>query len=136
MCSRRVDAFKLWVAIQRYGADGLGQLYDRLCETTRYMWGSIQERRDFEALHDPESNILCFRFVGDGKLTEAAEDEVNRELRERYNHSGEGWITGTVIDGRRVLRVTVMNPRTSSADIDDVLNGLATLGREMVKELS
>ena len=33
-CSRRGDALKLWVAWQRYGTDGLGALYDHLCETT------------------------------------------------------------------------------------------------------
>ena len=31
-CSRRADVLKLWVALQRYGAEGIGALYDRLCE--------------------------------------------------------------------------------------------------------
>jgi L-2,4-diaminobutyrate decarboxylase len=31
MCSRRVDALKVWVTLQRYGASGLGALYDHLC---------------------------------------------------------------------------------------------------------
>jgi L-2,4-diaminobutyrate decarboxylase len=136
MCSRRVDAFKVWVALQRYGADGLGQLYDRLCDTTRYMWGAIQERSDFETMHEPECNILCFRYLGDRTLGDAKLDELNRELRDRYNRSGEGWITATNLDGRPVLRVTIMNPRTSTADVDDVLGGLATLGGEMIKEFS
>ena len=30
-CSRRIDALKVWVAIQRYGASGLGALYEHLC---------------------------------------------------------------------------------------------------------
>ena len=34
-CSRRADALKVWVALQRYGADGIGALYDRLCDTAR-----------------------------------------------------------------------------------------------------
>jgi L-2,4-diaminobutyrate decarboxylase len=50
-------------------------------------------------------------------------------LRERYNRSGEGWITATNLAGRRVLRVTVMNPRTTTADIRDLLDGLAAVGR-------
>ena len=33
-CSRRGDALKLWVAWQRHGTEGLGALYDHLCETT------------------------------------------------------------------------------------------------------
>ena len=32
LCSRRADALKLWVALQRYGAAGFGALYDHLCD--------------------------------------------------------------------------------------------------------
>jgi L-2,4-diaminobutyrate decarboxylase len=128
LCSHRADVFKLWVALQRYGADALGELYDHLCNNARLVWEAIAERPDFEAMHEPESNILCFRYVGNGSLNDEALDQLNRELRERYNLSGEGWITGTNLDGRRVLRVTMMNPRTTPGDIQDVLNGLAELG--------
>jgi L-2,4-diaminobutyrate decarboxylase len=132
LCSRRVDAFKLWVALQRYGAVGIGQLYDHLCDTARAMWEAVQERDDFVALHEPESNILCFRYLGDGRRDDAALDTINREMRERYNRSGEGWITATNLDGRRVLRVTVMNPRTTAGDMRDVLAGLADVGRALL----
>jgi len=133
MCSRRVDAFKLWVTLQRYGVDGLGQLYDRLCEMTRTLWGAVQERSDFEAMHEPEGNILCFRFVGDRSPGDEKLDELNRLLRQRYNQSGDGWITATNLDGRGVLRVTIMNPRTQDIDLFAILDGLAKLGREMIR---
>lgn len=95
LCSHRADVFKLWVALQRYGADALGELYDHLCHTVHLMWDALAERPEFEALHEPESNILCFRYIGDGARNEEELDRLNRELRERYNLSGEGWITGT-----------------------------------------
>ena len=125
LCSRRADAVKVWVALQRYGADGIARLYDRLCDVTASLAGRIAARDDFEALHEPESNILCFRWRGDGTLPDAALDEANRLLRERYNRSGRGWITATVLGGRRVLRVTVMNPRTTEAHVARLLDGLA-----------
>jgi L-2,4-diaminobutyrate decarboxylase len=127
-CSRRLDAVKVWVALQRYGADGLGAVYDRLCSTAGILHERVAARPDFEALHAPESNILCFRYVGPGRLDAGRLDRLNLELREAYNRSGDGWITTTVLGGRRVLRVTVMNPRTSGADMDRLLARLATLG--------
>jgi L-2,4-diaminobutyrate decarboxylase len=132
MCSRRADVFKLWIALQRYGIDGLAELHDYFCALTRFMWQEIAERPDFEALHEPESNILCFRYVPPRAtelgLSDERRDNLNRELRERYNRSGEGWITATNLDGRRVLRVTIMNPRTTTADVRDILDGLAAVG--------
>jgi L-2,4-diaminobutyrate decarboxylase len=57
-------------------------------------------------------------------------DAFQRSLRERYNTSGQGWITTTVLAGRQVLRVTLMNPRTEEAHLDRLLAGLRTLGQE------
>ena len=132
LCSHRADVFKVWVALQRYGADALGELYDHMCANARLVWQEIRSRPDFEALHEPESNILCFRYVGStGDASPETLDRLNRDVRERYNLSGEGWITGTNLDGRRVLRVTMMNPRTTAADIRDVLDGLASVGRAL-----
>ncbi|HEX3867178.1 MAG TPA: aminotransferase class I/II-fold pyridoxal phosphate-dependent enzyme [Gemmatimonadaceae bacterium] len=131
ICSRRAEVFKLWVALQRYGVDGFAELHDYFCALARFMWDEIAERADFEAMHAPESNILCFRYLGDAARSDAEHDRVNRELRERYNLSGEGWITATNLDGRRVLRVTLMNPRTTAADVRDILDGLAEIGRTL-----
>lgn len=133
LCSHRADSIKLWIAFQRYGADGLGEIYDGLCETTRAMWASVGSRPTFRALHEPESNILCFRWVGDGSLDEARLDAVNLEGRERFNRSGAGWVTTTVLNGRRVLRVTVMNPRTTPADCEAVLDGLDAVCRVVAR---
>jgi L-2,4-diaminobutyrate decarboxylase len=124
-CSRRADVLKLWVALQRYGADGIGRVYDHLCEMARGLYAAIGARPDFEALHEPESNILCFRYTGDGTLDANSIDRLNRNLRASYNRSGKGWITLTVFDGRPVLRVTLMNHRTRLRHTDALLEGLA-----------
>ena len=124
MCSRRGDALKVWVALQRHGADGIGALYDHLCAMTRMLHDAIADQEDFESLHVPEANILCFRWTGSPRRDESALDELNRELRERYNRSGRGWITSTTLGGRRVLRVTLMNPLTHEKHVTGLLDGL------------
>ena len=140
-CSRRADVLKLWVVIQRFGSNGLGQLYDHLCRTARLLYEAIEERSDFENLHEPESNILCFRYLrrssatGTGTGTASADveriDALNRELRARYNREGSGWITATVLEGRPVLRVTMMNPRTSAEHVRALLDGLAAKAKQI-----
>ena len=124
-CSRRADAIKLWVALERYGADGIGRLYDRLCDTTTALYEKVRAHPAFAPMHVPESNILCFRYAGDGTVTGEALDRLHVELRERYYRSGAGWITTTVLDGQRVLRTTIMNPRTRPSHLDALLAGLA-----------
>jgi L-2,4-diaminobutyrate decarboxylase len=131
---------KLWVTLLRYGAEGIGELFDYLCDTTRDLYEAVKAHRAFISVHEPECNILCFRYVGPtaagsspgaddltGETANRELDETNRALRERYNRSGHGWITTTVLDGQQVLRATIMNPRTTSQDVRDVLDGLAAL---------
>jgi L-2,4-diaminobutyrate decarboxylase len=132
-CSRRIDALKVWVAIQRYGASGLGALYEHLCATAHALYEGILARPQFQALHAPESNILCFRYVGDGSVPGDRLDALNLELRTTYNREGDGWITSTVLGGRRVLRVTLMNPRTTPRDLDRVLDGLEAIGGRLLR---
>ena len=137
-CSRRADVLKVWFAIQRYGTSGLGQVYDRLCATARCLYDAIGERPEFQNLHEPESNILCFRYVGaafrKGNRTatdDARLDAINREMRSRYNRDGTGWITATVLDGRPVLRVTMMNPRTGASHVRALLDGLVAQAKKI-----
>lgn len=133
-CSRRADVLKVWVALQRYGADGIGALYAHLCDRARVMHDRLAARDDFVVPHQPECNILCFRYVGDGAMDDERLDALNRELRERYNRSGDGWITTTLLGGRRVLRVTVMNPRTTDGDLAAIVDGVAAMGRAIAAE--
>jgi L-2,4-diaminobutyrate decarboxylase len=133
-CSRRADVLKLWVALQRYGADGIGRVYDHLCDVTHDLYDAIAARSDFEALHEPESNILCFRYVGNGDMNSDTMDSLNRNLRAAYNRSGKGWITLTVLEGRPVLRVTLMNHRTRIHHTRALLDGLAAEAARLTSE--
>jgi len=130
-CSRRADVLKLWVVLQRLGQRGIAALHDHLCDLAVLVRDELAKHRQFEILHEPDSNILCFRYVGDGRADDAALDTINREVRDRYNRSGAGWITATLLDGRRVLRVTMMNPRSTQAHIRALVDTLLVLGGEI-----
>ena len=123
-CSRRADVLKLWVAIERYGSDNLARLYDRLCRMAQTLHGLLSARSDFRPLLEPTSNILCFAWTPSG-VADADLDTLTDALRERYNRSGRGWITATTLDGRRVLRITVMNARTNETHLAALVDGLS-----------
>ncbi len=122
------------MALQRHGASGFAAIYDHLCGNARTLHALVASRQDFVALHEPESNILCFRFVGDGTLGDDRLDAVNLQTRARYNRAGTGWITTTMLEGRGVLRVTLMNPRTTRADLERTVEELADIARRVVTD--
>lgn len=130
-CSRRADVLKLYVAFERYGADALAALYDRLCAVARSMHDLLALRDDFTPMHEPESNILCFAWTPKG-VSGGHLNDMTDLLRERYNRSGRGWLTVTTLDKRRVLRITVMNARTTPAHVAKMVDGLVAEGRAVL----
>ncbi len=148
-CSRRFDALKLWVALRHYGIEYLAALQEYVVENAATLHRLLVEADDFEPAYSPEANILCFRWVpgganhdtdgpdGAGGLRGTGDsplDELQRTLRDAYNASGRGWITTAVLDGRRVLRVTLMNPRTRARHLEALIEGLREVGDELVRE--
>ena len=116
-CSKRADAIKLWLLLRAYGPAAIVQTIERVTALTRYLYERLAASDDFEPLHEPELNILCFRRRG-------LDDEQTADLRERLVRSGRAWITTTILRGERVLRATIMNPRTTEAHIDAMLDAL------------
>jgi L-2,4-diaminobutyrate decarboxylase len=131
-CSRRSDVLKVYVAFERYGSDALAAFYDRLCRMARTLYELLKGHHEFVPLHEPESNILCFAW-NPPSARASERDALTDALRERYNRSGRGWITVTSLDGRRVLRVTVMNPRTDVKHIEALVRGLEAEGAAVLK---
>lgn len=125
-CSRRADALKLWVAVQRYGTTAFGLLYDHFAALAAYLYDVLENHPDFEPLHRPECNILCFRCIR-GRAEDL--DELNLRMRDDYNQRGTGWITTTILNRQRVLRVTLINPRLRREHIDAMVAELGELAR-------
>ena len=116
-CSKRADAIKLWLLLRAYGTAPIVETMERVVALTRYLYERVLASEDFEAVHEPELNIFCFRRRG-------FDDEQTADLRERLIRSGRAWITTTILRGERVLRVTMMNPRTTEAHLDAMLDAL------------
>lgn len=119
-CSKRADAIKLWLVLRSQGTAPVVDALERTASLTRYLYDRVVESDDFEPVHEPELNIFCFRRTG-------LDNEQTGDLRERLIRSGKAWITTTVLRGERVLRVTMMNPRTTEAHIDAMLDALRSV---------
>ncbi len=131
-CSRRADVLKLYVALERYGIEPLAALYDRTCRVALALHKMLEEHPDFTTIHEPQSSILCFAWTPKDVPTPKL-NELTDVLRERYNRSGRGWITVTTMDKRRVLRVAVMNARTTEAHVKKLVDGLVAEGRTVLQ---
>ena len=116
-CSQRFDALKVWLVWRVYGAGLWDQLTTHVCDVVQAAFQYCSESKILEPVHEPHSNIFCFR------LRERGGDSDRRHwaMKEEINESGFAYISSTVLDGQRVLRIVGMNPRTRAEDLCDVL---------------
>ncbi|MGH9534478.1 MAG: pyridoxal phosphate-dependent decarboxylase family protein [Terriglobales bacterium] len=124
-CSQRFDALKIWLTWKAYGGAFWGALVNGVCAAAWAAYEYCLRSAVLAPAHEPESNIFCFRLRRSPRG--AAADRRHARLEAAVNASGEGYISSTVLQGRRVLRMVVMNPRSTAADTVAVLQAVERL---------
>ncbi len=135
-CTKRAAAFGLWGAWSLFGPQLFADLIDVTFDLGRILFEKLQAAPDFEPLHRPQCNIVAFRHVPP-ELRDAAPAELGdfqRRLRRRIIESGEFYLVATHLNGTDALRVTLVNPLTTSAHLDQLLETLRRVGRELLAD--
>jgi L-2,4-diaminobutyrate decarboxylase len=125
-CSQRFDALKTWLVWRVYGPAIWDWLATHVCDVAMAAFEYCSRSKILRPVHRPHSNIFCFELRG---RTNAESDRRHWQIKEKLNQSGFAYISSTVLDGRRVLRVVVMNPRTTSDDIVAILQRVEALSK-------
>ena len=117
--TRRPDAFKVAVTLRTLGRAGLGGLVDRCHGLARYAAARIAAEPRLELTAEPVLTTVLFRYLpADGD----ASDAVNAALRRRLLAQGRAVVGRTALaDGSVRLKFTLLNPHTTEADVDRLL---------------
>jgi glutamate/tyrosine decarboxylase-like PLP-dependent enzyme len=110
--SRRARGFTVYAALRSLGRRGVAELVERTCAHARRFAEELAELPGCELVTDVILNQVLFRFESDERT-----DDVLRRVQE----SGEAWMSGTVWDERRAIRISVSNWQTSDEDVDRTL---------------
>lgn len=133
MGTRRFSSLKLWMALKFMGREGYARVIEQQIELTEYLAGQIDQSADFERVGPVETAVCCFKFSPPGfaNISGAEQDRLQMQLQQKIERSGEAWITTTVLNGRRALRVNINSFLTERRHLDDLLELLARMSREL-----
>ncbi|MYW15591.1 lysine decarboxylase DesA [Streptomyces sp. SID486] len=123
--TRRFDALKLWLTLRTMGADGIGQLFDEVCDLAREGWRLLAADPRYDVVVEPSLSTLVFRYVPPAVTDPAETDRANLYARKALFASGDAVVAGTEVAGRQYLKFTLLNPETTTADIAAVLDLIA-----------
>src|SRR5579872_445244 len=116
--ARRFRALKLWTVMRYYGAQGLRERITEHIRLAQEFASWIDASADFQRLAPVPLSVVCFRAVPTARaLSPDGLDELNSDLLERVNASGEVFLSHTRLNGRYALRLAICNIRTTEAHI-------------------
>ncbi|GAA1004130.1 aspartate aminotransferase family protein [Streptomyces thermogriseus] len=123
--TRRFDALKLWMTLRVMGADGIGRLFDEVCDLAAEGFRMLAADPRFEVVVEPALSTLVFRCIPAGVTDPAEIDRANLHARKALFASGDAVIAGTTVDDRHYLKFTLLNPETTLDDLAVVLDLIA-----------
>lgn len=126
-CTKRAAALSLWGCWSVLGPQVFTDLVEVTYGTARLFADLMKARPDFQLLHEPESNILVFRYLP-AALKGAASEKVNafqKEVRRRLIESGESYIVPATGAGHEALRMVIMNPLTTVSHFEALVAALS-----------
>jgi L-2,4-diaminobutyrate decarboxylase len=132
-CTKRPLIMNLWVAWSLYGRELFAEKIEYLCKLALTAYQTLQVLSDFHPLHQPESNILCFRYIP-GNLCREAYPEFQVAIRNRLKEAGRFFISKVDVDGEAALRVVFMNHEIGPGHFRMLLREIRAAGQQLLRE--
>jgi len=118
-CTKTMMGMRLFISLAAYGTDFFGGYVTAAWDLAREFARRLRDAGDFETAVEPESNIVCFRY---GNKSGADSDGLQRRIRRALLEQGRFYVVQTELSGRTWLRCTLINPRTTIADLEALMD--------------
>jgi glutamate/tyrosine decarboxylase-like PLP-dependent enzyme len=127
--SRRARVFAIHAALLAFGRRGLAEMIDRCCCLARRMRNQLCHDAAIAILNDVVLNQVLFTVLPPAGIDA---DTFADQLAAAIQAEGTCWLGATTWRGRRALRLSICNYRSTEADIDES----ATAIRAVIAQLS
>jgi L-2,4-diaminobutyrate decarboxylase len=117
-CTKRMMGLELWAALTLHGTRMFSDYVTRMFDLGRTFAAMLDDADDFELAVPPDCNIVCFRHVPDDFQDLDGHQE---RIRACLLAEGSFYLVQTRLRGHVHLRVTLINPLTTEADLEALL---------------
>jgi aromatic-L-amino-acid/L-tryptophan decarboxylase len=133
--SRNFRALKVWLALRQVGRAGYAEMISDDILLVQHLFKLVEAHPELQAFTRGLS-ISTFRYIPSdltigSERIEAYLNQLNTELLNRLQKSGEAILSNAVIRGTFLLRACIVNFRTSLEDIEALPVLVTRIGREV-----
>jgi glutamate/tyrosine decarboxylase-like PLP-dependent enzyme len=115
--TRRARGLPFWFSLATYGTKAYSDAVERTLEVARHAEASVRSRPELELVAERQLSVVAFRRIG---WTDAQYYAWSKRLLE----AGTAFVVPTTHRGEVALRLAIVNPRSTEADVDLVLDSL------------
>ena len=128
--TRYARALKVWLSVRTFGVAPFRAMVDHGIGLAEYAESLVRRDIGLEVLAPAQLGIFCFRVHPSGVDDPAALDALNERVNAAVNGTRRFLISSTRVNGAFSLRVCTHNWRTSTADIDELMELIRTSARQ------
>lgn len=127
--TRPFRAFPFWMSVQVFGMAAFRKAIAAGFDQAEAVEQLLRSRPQWQVVTPAQLGILTFRYA-DREQTEREVDHLTRRIALRASSEGFAAILSTELNGRPVLRMCTINPRTTAADLADSVLWLERIARQ------
>ncbi|MDB5692934.1 MAG: gadB [Alphaproteobacteria bacterium] len=130
--TRSFRALKLWLSLQVFGLAAFRNAIARGIALAELAERALRRSGGWIIVTPAQLAVVTFRCALPG-LGETDADALHARIVEATMAEGFALVTSTMLDGRPVLRLCTINPRTTDEDIEETVRRLTETARRLAR---
>ena len=116
---------RLWLPLQLHGVAAFRGALDHKLDLAQQVYDTLIEMPQLRVLDEPDLSVIAFHCrIPQG--TQAEEDHATKEMVRYVNASRRVYLSTTIIQGRLIARIAILNLRTTAEIIEEVVDAIRT----------
>jgi glutamate/tyrosine decarboxylase-like PLP-dependent enzyme len=133
--TRRFRALKFYMSIKTYGLNAFKEAITYNIDLAEETEEILRKSKEWEVISPATLAVINFRYHPLGlELSEKELDALNQEISRRVVASKEALLVTTILQNQVVLRMCLINPKTTIEDIKETFLQCTTFAKEILKE--
>lgn len=121
--TRRFRALKFYMSVKTFGLKSFREAVTYNIELAEKTEALIRRSKNWEVISPATLAVINFRYNPiDKNLSEKELDAINQYISQQVTNSGQAVLVTTLLQNQVVLRMCLINPRTTLQDVKDTLN--------------
>ena len=134
--TRRLRALKFYTSIQTYGLAAFRDAVTYNIELTEKVEDHLRNSKVWEVVSPATLAVINFRYHPiNENLEEKVIDELNQKISQRVMETREAVFVTTILNKQIVLRMCLINPKTTFEDVLETLTNCEQYGKEILNSL-